>query len=83
MTTDPELASLIRETIEAGFIKVGSREHEVALAVAERGQKRLSSDERRIWEWQVLPIISKPLRDQLLIDAVRRRGGRLPRSLVA
>jgi hypothetical protein len=53
----------------------------VAEAVAERGQSHLDPAQREVWERRVLPILSKPLNEQIAIAAIIRRGGYVPRKI--
>lgn len=83
MTThiDPELGALIHEVIEANLLKIGSPAHRVAERVASIGLGALSAGEREIFERQVLPILAKPLREQLAIASIVQRGGYVPRKI--
>ncbi|KQT53205.1 hypothetical protein ASG43_18435 [Aureimonas sp. Leaf454] len=80
-TVDRELKDLIRDVIAAELLEPGSKEMAVAEAVAERGQGSLDSAQREIWERRVLPILSKPLNEQIAIAAIIRRGGYVPRKI--
>jgi len=81
--SDPELVALIDEAIEAGLLKAGHPEAEVARRVSLLGQRSLSAAERVVWERSVLPVLSKPIGDQILIGSLVRRGNRLPRRVGA
>ena len=78
---DPELATLIAEAIDAGLLTYGTREHEVACLVATKGQNRLSRSERETFETRVLPILAKPLREQIAVASIIQRGGYVPRKI--
>jgi len=78
---DQELSALIHEVIDAALLDPSSQEYAVALLVAERGQSCLDSAQRSIWESRVLPILSKPIHEQIAIAAILRRGGYVPRKI--
>ncbi len=78
MRADPELAQLIADVIDAGLLTPGSREIEIARRVASEGQRRLTSEERHIWETGVLPVLSKPIELQIAARSLERRAFRLP-----
>lgn len=80
-SVDRELRDLIRDVIAAELIAPGSPEMEVAQTVAEHGQATLDAAQREIWETRVLPILSKPLNEQIAIAAIIRRGGYVPRKI--
>ena len=80
-SVDRELRDLIRDVIAAELLEPGSKELAVAQAVAERGQGSLDAAQREIWERRVLPILSKPLNEQIAIAAIIRRGGYVPRKI--
>ncbi|KQT57468.1 hypothetical protein ASG54_12980 [Aureimonas sp. Leaf460] len=80
-SVDRELRDLIRDVIAAELIAAGSPEMAVASAVAENGQASLNAAQREIWETRVLPILSKPLNEQIAIAAIIRRGGYVPRKI--
>jgi hypothetical protein len=79
---DPELSALIREVIEAKLLKSGSEEKRVAEQVATHGLGSLGASERDTFERRVLPILSKPIREQLAIASIVQRGGYVPRKIV-
>lgn len=83
MSADPELSQLISDVIDAGLLKAGSREIEIARLVARAGQRHLSPDERRIWESGVLPVLAKPIDVQIAVRALERRPYRLSARAVA
>ncbi len=74
---DPELRNLIAEALDAGLLKPQSEDARIATVVAEKGQRQLTAQERSVWEGRVLPILSKPIAQQIAIGAIQRRGGRL------
>jgi len=78
---DPEISALIGEVIGADLLKPNSPELEVARLVAARGQGALNAAQRDIFERFVLPILAKPLRDQVAIASILRRGGYVPRKI--
>lgn len=78
---DQELSALIHEVIDAALLDQSSPEYTVALLVAERGQSCLDTAQRSIWESRVLPILSKPIHEQIAIAAILRRGGYVPRKI--
>ncbi|WP_155897492.1 hypothetical protein [Aureimonas ureilytica] len=78
---DPELNALIREVIEARLIKPGSPEHVVAMRVGSEGLGALTPEERDLFETRVLPILAKPIREQLAIASIVQRGGYVPRKI--
>ncbi|WP_061976901.1 MULTISPECIES: hypothetical protein [unclassified Aureimonas] len=78
---DPELNALIREVIDARLIKPGSPEQIVAARVASEGLGALAPDERELFETRVLPILAKPIREQLAIASIVQRGGYVPRKI--
>lgn len=80
-SVDRELRDLIRDVIAAELIAPGSEEMAVAEAVANHGQASLDALQRGIWETRVLPILSKPLNEQIAIAAIIRRGGYVPRKI--
>ncbi|WP_279480016.1 hypothetical protein [Aureimonas sp. SK2] len=79
---DPELSALIREVVEAKLLKTGSEEKRIAEQVARQGLASLSAAERDTFERRVLPILSKPIREQLAIASIVQRGGYVPRKIV-
>ncbi|RIY02157.1 hypothetical protein D3218_07645 [Aureimonas flava] len=79
---DPELSALIREVVEAKLLKAGSEEIRVAQHVAAHGLGALNPSERDVFERRVLPILSKPIREQLAIASIVQRGGYVPRKIV-
>lgn len=78
---DPELHTLILEVIEARLIKPGSPEQMVAKRVADHGLASLAPEERDVFERKVLPILAKPIREQLAIASIVQRGGYVPRKI--
>lgn len=78
---DRELTELIEEVISAGLLAPRSREMEVARLVADRGQAALDPSARVVFERQLLPILSKPIREQVAIASIIRRGGYVPRKI--
>jgi hypothetical protein len=80
-TVDQELSALIHEVIDASLLEPTSPEYEVALIVADKGQAGLDGRERMIWESRLLPILSKPIHEQIAIAAIIRRGGYVPRKI--
>ncbi|WP_294643702.1 hypothetical protein [uncultured Aureimonas sp.] len=81
-SVDPELSALIGEVIDAKLLKVGSEEKRVAEHVAAEGLGALTVEERDTFERRVLPILSKPIREQLAIASIVQRGGYVPRKIV-
>ena len=79
--TNPELSALIREVLEANLLKSGSRERAVAERVAELGIGKLPPEERDLFERTVLPILAKPLREQIAVASIIQRGGYVPRKI--
>ncbi len=79
---DPELSALIREVVEAKLLKAGSEEKRIAEHVARHGLVSLSAAERDTFERRILPILSKPIREQLAIASIVQRGGYVPRKIV-
>lgn len=78
---DQELSALIHEMIDAALLAPASEEHDVAMLVATRGQSSLTAQQRAVWESRILPILSKPLQEQIAIAAILRRGGYVPRKI--
>jgi hypothetical protein len=78
---DPELNALIREVIDARLLKPGSPEQVVATRVADEGIGALAREERDLFETRVLPILAKPIREQLAIASIVQRGGYVPRKI--
>lgn len=84
MRADPELSQLIADVIDAGLLAPGSREIEIARRVAVEGQRRLTPDERQVWESAVLPVLAKPLELQVAARALEQRAfRRSPRRALA
>lgn len=81
-TVDPELSALIGEVIDAKLLKADSEEKRVAELVAAEGLGALNATERDTFERRVLPILSKPIREQLAIASIVQRGGYVPRKIV-
>ena len=79
--TDPELSALVQDLVTAGLLKNGSNEHRVADQVARAGLASLTAAERRMFEESVLPILAKPMREQLAVASIVRRGGYVPRKI--
>ena len=80
-SVDPELNALIREVIDARLLKPGSPEQVVAERVADSGLSSLERDDRDLFEHKVLPILAKPIREQLAIASIVQRGGYVPRKI--
>ena len=78
---DQELSALIHEVVDAALLETSSPEYDVALLVAEKGQAALDPPQRAVWESRVLPILSKPLQEQIAIASILRRGGYVPRKI--
>jgi hypothetical protein len=78
---DEELRALIQDVIDAGLLAEESRGLTVARQVAARGFGSLDADGRRVWEQAVLPVLSKPLHEQIAIASILRRGGYVPRKI--
>jgi hypothetical protein len=78
---DGELSALIRDVIAAELLAPNSLELRIAERVAARGLGTLDESERRIWETRLLPILSKPLGEQIAIASIIRRGGYVPRKI--
>ena len=78
---DTELSALIRDVIAADLLAPNSVELRTAVIVATRGLGRLDEEGRRVWETCLLPILSKPLSEQVAIASIIRRGGYLPRKI--
>lgn len=78
---DSELSALIRDVIAAELLAPNSAELRTAVTVAERGLAALDDSERRVWETRLLPILSKPLGEQIAIASIIRRGGYVPRKI--
>jgi len=78
---DPELTALIEEVIEADLLKRNSSELRIAHRVAVEGLAALEPGEVAVFEAKVLPILAKPLRDQVAIASILRRGGYVPRKI--
>ncbi|MBE7186344.1 MAG: hypothetical protein INR68_18285 [Methylobacterium mesophilicum] len=78
---DSELSALIRDVIAAELLAPNSVEFRTAETVATRGLAALDENERRVWETRLLPILSKPLGEQIAIASIIRRGGFVPRKI--
>lgn len=78
---DEELRALIEDMIRAELLAPDSRALAVARRVADKGFGVLDADERRVWEQEVLPVLSKPLHEQIAIASILRRGGYVPRKI--
>ena len=78
---DRELRELIRDVIAADLLAPGSPEFAVAETVAEKGQMSLDQTQKALWETRVLPILCKPLDEQIAIASIIRRGGYVPRKI--
>jgi hypothetical protein len=78
---DEELRALIQDVIEAGLLAEQPHVLAVARHVADRGFASLDADQRRVWEQEVLPVLSKPLHEQIAIASILRRGGYVPRKI--
>ena len=77
---DQELRTLIEDAIGAGLL-AESPGLAVSRHVAEKGFGSLGARERQIWEQHVLPILSKPLQEQIAIASILRSGGYVPRKI--
>ncbi|KAB0680916.1 hypothetical protein [Aureimonas leprariae] len=80
-TVDHELSALIRDVIAAELLAPNSVELRTAETVAQRGLAALDDGGRRVWETRLLPILSKPLGEQIAIASIIRRGGYVPRKI--
>lgn len=78
---DPEFSSLLRDFLNSDLLPTGSSEFAIADQVAASGLASLDPGQRAVWERDILPIVSKPLREQLAIASIVRRGGRVPRKI--
>lgn len=78
---DQELRALIADAIAADLLAAGSSEREVAERVARSGQPALDAEQRKVWEERVLPVLSKPLNEQVAIASIIRSGGYVPRKI--
>ncbi|BDA85027.1 hypothetical protein Sa4125_25690 [Aureimonas sp. SA4125] len=78
---DDELRALIEDVIAAGLLADNPRGLAVAQRVAAHGFSALQSDERGFWEQDVLPVLSKPLQEQIAIASILRSGGYVPRKI--
>ncbi|GGD90637.1 hypothetical protein GCM10011390_06750 [Aureimonas endophytica] len=78
---DRELAALIRDVVAAELLAPNSPELRIAEQVATSGLGTLDGEGRRIWENRLLPILSKPLSEQIAIASILRRGGYVPRRI--
>ena len=77
---DQELRALIEDVIGAGLL-ANSPGLPVARRLAEKGFGALDAGERQIWEQHVLPVLSKPLQEQIAIASILRSGGYVPRKI--
>ena len=78
---DTELSALIRDVIAAELLAPDSLELLTAEAVARRGIAGLDEQGRRVWETRLLPMLAKPLAEQIAIASIIRRGGYVPRKI--
>ncbi len=78
---NPELSGLIHDVIAAELLAPNSAEARIAERVAASGLGGLDDESRRVWEARVLPILSKPLSEQIAIASIIRRGGYVPRKI--
>ena len=78
---DQELSALIRDVVAAELLAPNSTELRVAELVAESGLGALDVGDRKVWEARLLPILAKPLSEQIAIASIIRRGGYVPRRI--
>jgi hypothetical protein len=78
---DQEFRALLQEFLDRGVFREGSPQAGVVAAVSQGGLRALDQDQMRIWNEQVLPVVSKPLHEQVAIAAILREGGYVPRRI--
>ena len=59
ITYNLELAEIITDAAETGSIEVGSKEHKVALQVAQHGLRSLGEEDRLLFNLRALPALLK------------------------
>lgn len=80
---DPDYASFLLAYAASGVFRPGSAEARLVRVVAYRGLSALNFRQTRLWYENVLPIVSKPLDEQLAVSRIVRGGGRVPPRIEA
>lgn len=75
---DPDYASFLLAYAASGVFPEGSAEARLMRVVAYRGLSGLNYRQTRFWYDKILPVVSKPLEEQLAVSRIVRGGGRVP-----
>ena len=80
---DPDYASFLMAYAASGVFAPGSAEGQLVQIVAKSGLAALNFHQTRLWYQSVLPIVSKPIDEQLAVARMVRDGGRVPQKIEA
>lgn len=75
---DNDFRSFLLEYATSGVFPEGSEEVRIIRIVARSGLDALGFEQMQIWYDRVLPILSKPLAEQVAVSRILRNGGRVP-----
>jgi hypothetical protein len=78
---DDEFCSLVRDFLTYDFFDTDAEAADVAELAAGSGFAALNRRQQRIWDERVLPIVSKPIEEQLAVRFIIRSGGLVPRKI--
>jgi hypothetical protein len=78
---DQEFRTLLQEFLDRSVFREGSPQARVVAAALQAGLHALDQDHMKIWNEEVLPVVSKPLHEQAAIAAILRNGGYVPRRI--
>src|SRR4051812_7707378 len=78
---DAEFSALLQDFLDCDFFAAGSEEAGIAEIAARFGLGALDQRQRRIWDESILPIVSKPLGEQVAVRSILRNGGYLPQKI--
>lgn len=69
---DFELHERIQHFTDTGELEPGTKEHGIALFVADNGLSALSPAQRTVWDKGIAPIIYQPMNDEERLEQIRR-----------
>ncbi len=78
---DPAFSELLDEFLKAEVFPKHSAEAQILSRVVQEGLQALADEEHAIWLERVLPVVSKPLCDQVAVARILRNGGRVSKRI--